>query len=226
MQFANERIRNIPGLFVMAYRYLYEQRKKERKRGRFHKRQARGLIAFVAFFQLFNCDVKPPLSSKKIVDGTRLDPRPVGYRLSIRKEIIVKDRKIKTHLGSMLTVAEQTINCGIIINITGHRHASISFMLAPFRLCSLNVILRRLPPESLIAFTLIVQRGLPRRSICWSTQPTKQSSLTASVFTSLPGFTDTRHAAFRGNQNHDQQGEATIYKYSPNIFHIVTTQSL
>lgn len=99
-------------------------------------------------------------------------------------------------------------------------------MLTPFCLCSLNVIVRRLSPESLIAFTLIVQRGLPRRSICWSTQPTKQSSLTASVFTSLPGFTDTRHAAFRGNQNHDQQGKAAIYKYSSNIFHILATQSL
>jgi len=90
----------------MAYRYLYEQRKKERKRGRFHKRQARGLIAFVVFFQLLNCDVKPPLSSKKIVDGTRLDPGPVSDRPSIRKKVVFKDRKIKTHLGSMLTVVE------------------------------------------------------------------------------------------------------------------------
>ncbi|WP_261522259.1 hypothetical protein, partial [Burkholderia multivorans] len=99
-------------------------------------------------------------------------------------------------------------------------------MLAPFFLCSLNVIVRRLSPESLIAFTLIVQRGLPRRSICWSTQPTKQPSLTARVFTSLPGFTDTRHAAFLGNQNHNQQSKATIYKYPSNIFHIVVTQLL
>jgi hypothetical protein len=65
MQFVNERIKNIPRAAVIACRYLYEQRKKERKRGRLHKRQTRGLIAFVAFFQLLNCDVKPPLPSKK-----------------------------------------------------------------------------------------------------------------------------------------------------------------
>ncbi|HIE4431606.1 TPA: hypothetical protein ACXM9H_002598, partial [Burkholderia multivorans] len=108
MQFVNERIRNIPGLVVMAYCYLYEQWKKERKRGRFHKGQARGLITFVAFFQFLNCDVEPPLSSKKIIDGTRLDPRPVCDRPSIREKVVFKDRKIKTHLGSMLTVVEQT----------------------------------------------------------------------------------------------------------------------